>query len=430
MKTNVKYTTDTKVELTITLGAKELEAAEQVALKKLSRDLKVPGFRKGHVPLAVAQKNIDPNALQEQILENALSKAVAESFLGEKLQALERPAVEVKKFVPAQELEFTAEAEVVPPVKLGDYKKLKSKREEAKVTAADVDEIIQRMQENFVERKAVKREAKRGDEVIIDFTGKKDDVAFEGGSAKDYALQLGDGQFIPGFEDGIVGHKAGETFSLDLTFPKDYHAKDMAGQKVVFDVTLRTVNELTLPEVNDEFAAKCGPFTDVKELKSDIKREIAAQKEREATEKLKDALVSELTEISKVALPELLIEDQMRSIEQDMMQNLTYRGVTLESYLETQKFSDKDDWLKQEVRPAAEKRVKAGLVLAELSKEFNVDVSHDELATQIAQMKQQYGAKDAKIAKRFEDPNVHRDIANRMITDKTISKLVDIHTKK
>ena len=429
MKTNVKYTTDTKVELTITLGAKELEAAEQVALKKLSRDLKVPGFRKGHVPLAVAQKNIDPNALHEQTLENALSKAVAESFLGEKLQALERPAVEVKKFVPAQELEFTAEAEVVPPVKLGDYKKLKSKREEAKVTAADVDEIIQRMQENFVERKAVKREAKRGDEVIIDFTGKKDDVAFEGGSAKDYALQLGDGQFIPGFEDGIVGHKAGETFSLDLTFPKDYHAKDMAGQKVVFDVTLRTVNELTLPEVNDEFAAKCGPFTDVKELKSDIKREIAAQKEREATEKLKDALVSELTEISKVALPELLIEDQMRSIEQDMMQNLMYRSVTLESYLETQKFTDRDDWLKREVRPAAEKRVKAGLTLAELSKVLEIDISRDELAAQIEQMKLQYGAKDAKVAKQLENPDVHRDIANRMITDKTVEKLVELHSK-
>lgn len=429
MKTNVKYTADTKVELTITLGAKELEAAEQVALKKLSRDLKVPGFRKGHVPLAVAQKNIDPNALQEQTLENALSKAVAESFLGEKLQALERPAVEVKKFVPAQELEFTAEAEVVPPVKLGDYKKLKSKWEEAKVTAADVDEIIQRMQENFVERKAVKREAKRGDEVIIDFTGKKDDVAFEGGSAKDYALQLGDGQFIPGFEDGIVGHKAGETFSLDLTFPKDYHAKDMAGQKVVFDVTLRTVNELTLPEVNDEFAAKCGPFTDVKELKSDIKREIAAQKEREATEKLKDALVSELTEISKVALPELLIEDQMRSIEQDMMQNLMYRSVTLESYLETQKFTDRDDWLKREVRPAAEKRVKAGLILAELSKVLEIDISRDELAAQIEQMKLQYGAKDAKVAKQLENPDVHRDIANRMITDKTVEKLVELHSK-
>ncbi len=429
MKTNVKYTTDTKVELTITLGAKELEAAEQVALKKLSRDLKVPGFRKGHVPLAVAQKNIDPNALHEQTLENALSKAVAESFLGEKLQALERPAVEVKKFVPAQELEFTAEAEVVPPVKLGDYKKLKSKREEAKVTAADVDEIIQRMQENFVERKAVKREAKRGDEVIIDFTGKKDDVAFEGGSAKDYALQLGDGQFIPGFEDGIVGHKAGETFSLDLTFPKDYHAKDMAGQKVVFDVTLRTVNELTLPEVNDEFAAKCGPFTDVKELKSDIKREIAAQKEREATEKLKDALVSELTEISKVSLPELLIEDQMRSIEQDMMQNLMYRSVTLESYLETQKFTDRDDWLKREVRPAAEKRVKAGLILAELSKVLEIDISRDELAAQIEQMKLQYGAKDAKVAKQLENPDVHRDIANRMITDKTVEKLVELHSK-
>ncbi|NCU29929.1 hypothetical protein EOM60_04990, partial [Candidatus Saccharibacteria bacterium] len=162
---------------------------------------------------------------------------------------------------------------------------------------------------------------------------------------------------------------------------------------------------------------------------SDIKREIAAQKEREATEKLKDALVSELTEISKVALPELLIEDQMRSIEQDMMQNLMYRSVTLESYLETQKFTDRDDWLKREVRPAAEKRVKAGLILAELSKVLEIDISRDELAAQIEQMKLQYGAKDAKVAKQLENPDVHRDIANRMITNKTVEKLVELHSK-
>jgi len=428
MKTTVKKLSDTKVCLTITLGADELNAAEQVALTKMARDLKVPGFRKGKVPVSVAAKHVNPMALQEQVLDNALSKAVAEAFMNEKLQALERPSVEVKKFVPNQEVEFTAEATVVPPVKLGDYKKLKAKPQAVKVETKDVDEIIERMQQNFVDKTEVKRAAQEGDEAIIDFVGKKDGVAFDGGSAKDFALKLGGGQFIPGFEEGVVGHKAGETFDLDLEFPKDYHVENLAGAKVVFSVTLHKVNELRLPELNDEFAAKCGPFTDVKELKADIKREITVQKEREAKEKLKDELVAELADSSKVALPELLIDDQLRSIEQDLMQNLSYRGLTLDSYLKAQGFKDKADWQKKEARPAAEKRVKAGLVLAELSKELGVEVSREELDMQISTFKQQYG-KDAKLAARFDDPNVHRDIANRMITDKTIDKLVELNSK-
>ena len=428
MKTTVKKLSDTNVCLTITLGADELNAAEQVALTKMARDLKVPGFRKGKVPVSVAAKHVNPMALQEQVLDNALSKAVAEAFMNEKLQALERPSVEVKKFVPNQEVEFTAEATVVPPVKLGDYKKLKAKPQAVKVETKDVDEIIERMQQNFVDKTEVKRAAQEGDEAIIDFVGKKDGVAFDGGSAKDFALKLGGGQFIPGFEEGVVGHKAGETFDLDLEFPKDYHAENLAGAKVVFSVTLHKVNELRLPELNDEFAAKCGPFTDVKELKADIKREITVQKEREAKEKLKDELVAELADSSKVALPELLIDDQLRSIEQDLMQNLSYRGLTMDSYLKTQGFKDKADWQKKEARPAAEKRVKAGLVLAELSKELGVEVSREELDAQISTFKQQYG-KDAKLAARFDDPNVHRDIANRMITDKTIDKLVELNSK-
>lgn len=428
MKTTVKKLSDTNVCLTITLGADELNAAEQVALTKMARDLKVPGFRKGKVPVSVAAKHVNPMALQEQVLDNALSKAVAEAFMNEKLQALERPSVEVKKFVPNQEVEFTAEATIVPPVKLGDYKKLKAKPQAVKVEAKDVDEIIERMQQNFVDKAEVKRAAQEGDEAIIDFVGKKDGVAFDGGSAKDFALKLGGGQFIPGFEEGVVGHKAGETFDLDLEFPKDYHAENLAGAKVMFSVTLHKVNELKLPELNDEFAAKCGPFTDVKELKADIKREITAQKEREAKEKLKDELVAELADNSKVALPELLIDDQLRSIEQDLMQNLSYRGLTMDSYLKAQGFKDKADWQKKEARPAAEKRVKAGLVLAELSKELGVEVSREELDAQISTFKQQYG-KDAKLAARFDDPNVHRDIANRMITDKTIDKLVELNSK-
>lgn len=429
MKTVTKYLTDTKVELTISVTSEELSTAKQVALSKIARDLKVPGFRKGKVPIEVAKKNVDPAALQEEVINNALSRAVAEAFLGENLQALERPAVEVKKFVPDQELEFTAEAEVVPPVKLGDFKKLKSKRAAVKVSDADIDEVIVRMQQSFASKKEAEREAKNGDEAVIDFVGKKDDKPFDGGSATDYGLRLGEGQFIPGFEEGVVGHKAGDEFSLDLKFPKDYHAKELADAKVVFDVKLKKVNEVVLPELNEEFAAKAGPFTDMDQLKEDIRREISAQKERESAEKFKDALVGELADSSKVALPELLVEDQVRSIEQDLTQNLMYQGLTMDSYLEMQKFASKDDWVKEEARPAAEKRVKAGLVLAELSKEFKIDVSHAELSAQIEQMKQQYGARDEKLAKQFENPDVHRDIANRLITEKTVDKLVEIYEK-
>ena len=429
MKTTVKKLSDTKVQLTISLGASELADAEQVSLAKLARDIKVPGFRKGKVPTSIAAKHIDPNVLQEQILENALSKAVAEAFLQEKLQALDRPSVEVKKFVPGSELEFTAEVEVIPPVKLGDYKKLSAKKEVAKVEDKDVDEVIERIRKNYSEKSEVKRAAKLGDEAVIDFTGKKDGVAFDGGSAKEYGLKLGEGQFIPGFEEGVIGHKAGEEFDLKLQFPEDYHAENLAGQEVVFTVKLHKVNELKLPEPNDEFAAKCGPFTEMKEVKADIKRELTAQKEREADEKFKDALVGELTEKSKAALPELLVEDQLRSIERDLTQNLMYSGLSLDSYLKTQGFKDKEEWTKKEARPAAEKRVKAGLVLAELSKELKIDASRDEIQEQINFFKQQYG-KDKKILEQFDNPNVHRDIANRIITDKTVAKLVELNTKK
>ena len=428
MKTTVKKLSETKVVLTIVVDRTELEAAEQVALKKMSRDVKVPGFRKGHVPLSVVAKNINPNALQEETLDNALSKAVAEAFVGEKIQAIERPEVEVNKFVPGDTLEFTAQATILPAVKLPDYQKLKTKRAEVKVVDADADDIISRMQENFSEKTKVDRAAKEGDEVVIDFIGKKDDVEFDGGKAEDYSLKIGSGQFIPGFEEGIVGHKAGDKFDLELKFPKDYHAKELAGQKVTFSVELKTVNESKLPELNDEFAAKCGPFTSMDDLRKDILREVKEQKNRDSEEKFKDELVGELADKIKVELPEILVDDQVRSIEQDMQQNLTYRGLELDSYLSTQGFSDKDDWLAKEVRPAAERRVKAGLVLAELSKELKIDVSHEELSAQIETMRQYYG-KDAKTAKQFDNPDVHRDIANRLITDKTIAKLAELNSK-
>ena len=175
-----------------------------------------------------------------------------------------------------------------------------------------------------------------GDEAIIDFVGKKDGETFKGGTGKDYPLVLGSNSFIPGFEDALVGLKAGGKKDVELTFPKDYHAKDLAGQKVVFEVTVKKVNQVELPELDDKFAAKAGPFTSMEDLRKDIEAEITAQAERKAADDLKDELIKQLVEKSQVSVPSVLRDDQIRSLEQDLRQNLMYQGRTLE-----QKFVDR-----------------------------------------------------------------------------------------
>lgn len=428
MKATVKNISDTRVLVTVTMGTDELAAAEQVALKKLSKDVKVNGFRKGHVPIEVVKKNVDPTLLGQETLENALSKGVAEAFLNNNLQALERPEVEVKKFVPGETLEFTAEGDVLPKVTLGDYKKLKATAKKVDVSKEDIEDVVGRMRKGYAEKKETKDAAKDGDEALIDFVGKKDGVAFEGGAGSDYPLTLGSNSFIPGFEEALVGLKAGDKKDVELTFPKEYHAKDLAGKKVVFEVTVKKVNAVTLPEVDDEFAAKVGPFTSAKELRDDIKREITAQKEREANDELKDDLVKQLVAKSKVSVPAVLREDQIKSIEQDMQQNLMYQGMTLEQYFESKGYADRDAWVKGEAEEAADNRIKAGLVLAELSKELKIEATADELAAHINQYKQSY-ANNPDMAKRFDEPEVQREVANRLITEKTVDELVKLNTK-
>ncbi|MDB5176337.1 MAG: tig, Trigger factor [Candidatus Saccharibacteria bacterium] len=424
MKTTIKQLSDTKVSVTITLDKKELDDAEQVALTKLSKKVKAPGFRAGKVPASVAAKHVNPEALAQQTLDDALSKAVSQAFTDEKIQALDRPEVDVKKFVPGQELEFIAEAEILPKITLGDYKKLGVKKNVAKVTKADIDDVIERMRKGLADKKETDRAAKDGDETVIDFVGKKDGVAFDGGTADDYTLTLGSNQFIPGFEEGVVGHKAGDVFDINVTFPSDYHAAALAGAPVVFTVTLKTVKEIVLPKLDAKLAAKAGPFKTVEELTADIKRELEANKEREAVDTFKDELVSKLIEVSTVPVPQILVNDQSKSIEQDMTQNLMYQGMTLDMYLESKK-QTKDEWLADEVKTAAENRVKAGLVLAELSKVANITATNEELAEKIQQYQEQYGN---KANQDFTTPELQRDVANRLLTDKTLDYLVELNS--
>lgn len=427
MKTTVTHESDTRVKVVVAADHAELAAAEQVALKRLAKTVKVNGFRTGHVPLEIVKKHADLNALAQETLDAALNRAVAEAFLSNDLQVLARPEVEIKKYVPGELLEFTAEADVLPEVKLGDYKKLKVKKAAVNVDKKEIDEVIERIRKGLSEKKEVKRAAKIGDETVIDFVGKKDGEAFQGGTGKDYPLVLGSNSFIPGFEDALVGLKAGDTKDVKLAFPKDYHAKDLAGQDVVFEVTVKKVNSVKLPALDDKFAAKAGPFTSMEDLRKDIKAEITAQAERKATDDLKDELVKQLVAKSTVSVPSVLRDDQIRSLEQDLRQNLMYRGRTLEQYFEEKGYADRDAWVKAEANDAADARIKAGLVLAQLSKELKIEATADELAAHINAYKQQY-ANNPKMAKHFDKPEAQREVANRLITEKTIDKLVELNS--
>lgn len=426
MKTKVKNISDVKVELTISLGVEELKAAEQVALTKLAKEVKIEGFRKGKAPLEMVAAQVDQNVLGQEIIENALSKAVAEAFLKEKIQAINRPEVDVKKFVPGTELEFTATSEIMPKVELGDYKNLKVKKEKVSVSQKEVNETIDQILKNFAEKKEVKRAAKEGDEVVIDFLGKKDGVAFDGGKAEKFPLELGSKSFIPGFEEGLIGKKAGDELSLDLKFPKDYHAKDLAGAKVVFEVKIHEVRENVLPEINEEFLSKLGEFKTKEDFEKQIKEDLKTQKQAEADDKFKDELVKKLAEVSKVPVPEILLEDQKQSIEMDMQQNLMYSGLSLDDYLKRMG-KTREEWLENDVKAVAESRVKSGLALAELSKVEKIQSSVDELDARIAQLKEQYG-NSKEVIKQLSSDDVRRNLANQILTEKTIDLLVKLNS--
>ncbi len=421
MKTTVKKLSDSRVEITVTLDAEDLKPIKNKALEKLAKEIHVEGFRKGKVPVNVAQKFIPENDLNAETVDTAVRATVIEAFAKHEKSPLVLPSINVTKYVPDEIVEYTATADIIPEVKLGDYKNLGVKRPETKVTKKDVDGVLDDLATNFAEKKVVKRAAAEGDEVIIDFVGKKGGEAFKGGSAKDYHLALGSHTFIPGFEEGIIGHEPGDKFELKLTFPKDYGVADLAGAKTVFEVLLKQVNEVKKAKLDDDLAAKCGLKT-IDELKKDIEKNIAARNGHQQEEKFKDDLVNALVKKSKIPAPEILIDDQLRMIRDDMTRNAASQGMSFEEFLEANK-ETMENWEKQ-ARKIAEARVKASLALQTLAVEQKITVSDDVVAAKIAELKDVY-KKSPEALKNLKDPNVKMDIKNRLTIEKTLDFLVD-----
>lgn len=422
MKTKLKKLSDSRVELTVTLDAKDLKTANLKAVDKLAKEIRVEGFRKGKVPTDVARKFIPENDLNAETADIAVRTTVIPAFAESQKSPLVMPNVVVTKYVPGELLEYTATADIIPEVKLCDYKKLGVKKEEVKILAKDVQGVLDNIAKSFAEKKAIKRAAKLTDEVIIDFVGKKDGVAFPGGSAKDFHLVLGSMSLIPGFEDGIVGHEPGDKFDLELVFPKDYGMADLAGAKTVFEVLLKQVNEVKTPEIDDELAKKVGPFKNLAELKEDIKKNLTLQTEQREGEKYKDALIKALVKKSKIPAPEILVKDQMRMIKDDVTRNAEAQKTSFEEYIK--RAGETEESWEKKAKEIAEERVKASLALQTIAVEQKITVSDDLVAAKIAELKDVY-RKSPEALKSLKDPNVKMDIKNRMIIEKTLDYLVE-----
>lgn len=421
MKTTTKKISETKVELKVVLDADDLHKARTQAVARLAANVKVQGFRKGKAPASLVEKQISPNDIASETIDLAVRTTMGVAFDQQKIAPIAIEKVDVTKYVPDETAEYQAIAEVLPEVKLGDFKKLKAKMDKTEPTAAEVQEIVDNIIRAYAEKNVVKRAAQNGDEVIIDFVGKKDGEAFAGGTAKDHHLTLGSGEFIPGFEEGIVGHAAGDKFDLEVTFPQDYPEKSLAGQKAIFETLVKQVNEVVIPKADDELAKKCGNFETMADLKADIKKNLETQNRHRANEKYRDDLVKELVKGSKVAAPEILIQDQLRFINDDVSRNAASHGMTLEQYLE-RTGQTMEEWQKA-AHELAEERVKASLVLQILAREQNITASPEEVDAKIAELRDLY-KKSKEAMANLKKPEVRQDIRNRLIIDKALDFLV------
>ncbi|MBR3322544.1 trigger factor [Candidatus Saccharibacteria bacterium] len=425
----MKFTTNkkkTSVSFDVTFESADFEPARLKALARLARDVKIPGFRNGKAPANVVEQHVNPNDLAMQTLDVMVREAIPKIYGDADLQPLSAPSVEIKKYVPGESAEITVTSDIMPDVKLADYKKLKAKYVAPKVEAKDVDDVLGRIAESMAESKAVKRAAKDGDEVVIDFTGKKDKKAFEGGSAKDFKLKLGSGQFIPGFEDGIIGHEVGDKFDLKLKFPKEYHVAELAGADVVFEILLKQVNEITIPKIDDELAKKTGAFKTLKELKEDIKKNLEAQGKQRAEEAYKDALLDELIKGSKTEAPEAIVKEQADHIREDMLRNIKARGSKLEDYLRQVKQTEEE--FEKEVEQSARNRVLGHIIIAKLSEELKIKVTDAEVDKQAAEMQAVY-QKSPEMLKELQTPEAVASIRNRIRVNKTMDELVKLNRK-
>ncbi|MEG1752118.1 MAG: trigger factor [Clostridia bacterium] len=380
---------DHKAKLTITYSKKEWEEFVDTAYEQNKNKFNVQGFRKGKAPRKTIEQNYGPNIFYDDAMDLAFNQGYVLALQNEKgFEPIDEPKISIKSF-DDNGLVMIAEVETMPEVELGAYKNLEIKTVTEIVKQEDFDNELEQMRERHARYVESKDSAKNGDIATIDFCGKYEGVAFDGGTAKDYRLTLGSHSFVDNFEDQVVGMKTGESKDVCVTFPEDYNAENLAGKSVVFEVTLNKVEEKILPALNDAFASDASEFETLDALKIDLKTKMEQNLAKKLERENEDNLIEAIVKASKTDVPSVLVEKQLDMFIKDFSTRLSMQGLNMEKYLEITKQTEEE--LKKSRQKDAKEAVKARLVLEKLIEVENVKVTETELNSKIEEMAKKYG---------------------------------------
>ena len=384
----------------------------------------IHGFRKGKAPRKVIEMNYGEGVFYEDALNSLLPEQIEQATKELEIEAIGRPDVDVKTLEKKQPVVIEVSTDTMPHPELADYKGMEVERHPVTVDEADVDRVIHAEQEKNAVIRPVEREANLGDTVQMDYAGSVDGVDFEGGTAEKQTLELGSGAFIPGFEDQIVGHKAGESFDVNVTFPEKYHAEDLAGKDAVFAVTLHEVQEKEIPEANDDFAQDVSEFDTMKEYRESVRKNLLEKAEEQDLNRRQSDALAKLAELSHVEAPQSMIDDQVDVELRNMANQMQQMGISFEQYM--QYSGQSIEMLRANYTPSARTRVQADLVLASLVEEQKFEASEEEIENEMKEIAETYGAKDPEdVLRRMKEMHQEDLVADDIRKKKALDYLLE-----
>ena len=410
-------------KLTIEVSAEELEKAIQGAYLKQRNKISVPGFRKGKVPRQMIEKMYGAEIFYEDAANALIPTAYGKAYDECELDIVSQPKVEVVQLEKGKPFIFTAEVAVKPEVTLGEYKGLSVDKVSNRVTAKEVDAKLEEEQKKNARTVVVEdRAVQDGDEVVLDFEGFVDGVAFEGGKGENYPLTIGSGSFIPGFEEQLIGAEAEKEVEVNVTFPEEYHSEDLAGKAAVFKCTVHEIKAKELPELDDEFAAEVSEFDTLDAYKADIKAKIKEQKIADGNRKKEDQVVEKAVANATMEIPEAMIDTQVNQMAQDFAQRIQQQGLSMEQYFQfTGMTAEK---MMEELRPQAVKRIETRLVLEAIVKAENIEITDEKLDEELAKMAEAYKMEVEKL-KEFMGENEKAQMKMDLAVQEAVTFLAD-----
>ena len=426
MKVTLENEKENVVKLNITIPAKDAADAYNNAVRKISQYVNIDGFRKGKAPRSVVERHVGTERIKQEAIENLMPKAINKAVVDNKLDLVAQPYITAYNFNIGEDLTVTAKAELRPEVTLGQYKGLKLEVKDASVAEDAMQKSIDNLLNQYATQETViDRAAKDTDIAVIDFEGFCNGEKIQGGDAKNYPLDLAHSNFIPGFAEQIVGKNLNDEFEIKVTFPENYHDEKLKGQPATFKIKLNEIKERKMPELNDEFAQKVGPFKTVDDLKADIQKYLDSQRERTNKQNSENEVFKAVIDASNVDIPESMIEREVASLKEEYKQRLAAQGITWETLVKSQG----EDELTKNLHEDAKTRIKNSLVIDKIAKDENIKLEPKDIEAKFAQLGAAYGMKPQDLIKQLgKSPEVLTSISQQALNDKVRDFLVQNNT--